>query len=541
MWGTADGIKLLDIINPTDYRELNQNAMEDARIPVWMGNAERNVGDNGNIQFIVSQAERNKIAGLNSDGDAGHSFIMKGVDTITGTVNGFTNIGNAMGQVTNTFYGGGFTNPDATGSTYYGSAPPEATTVSAFATGFNAATVLAVLGPGTQNGMCGGTAGTGSDCLKGFTELTNQNVTNLYDNGGVNTTPGSSNSGGSYDSSNPNSMWEYMPNATFATFNAFVGMGTSYVRKDPDATDTNFGTRFKTTFDSGLNLSLNYLYAYDPNPVVQVHWENASGTTLTPEVTTASGGAKTLHLTDGTNYYGAVTDYTGTLLNGSTSQATYNVASAAPVTLVFEETLERVHNIGTAMDFALETEVAPVVLRGEFLYQKDVKTPVINRTELGYGNITEALKMEEADYFKYVLGADITVMTNLMVSAQFIQSRNLDYVSEGGSLSSSTWKYTADQAAMHLSNGLQKAEENKEFYSLFFSKPFGESQLGRWNNITIYEEGGGWWNRFDVEYSFSDQLVGTAELNTYWGDENTTFGQFEESSNIQVGVKYLFD
>ncbi len=44
-----------------------------------------------------------------------------------------------------------------------------------------------------------------------------------------------------------------------------------------------------------------------------------------------------------------------------------------------------------------------------------------------------------------------------------------------------------------------------------------------------------------MEYSFSDQLVGTAELNTYWGDENTTFGQFEESSNIQLGIKYLFD
>ncbi|MGB5669130.1 MAG: DUF1302 family protein, partial [Sedimenticolaceae bacterium] len=36
VWGTADGIKLLDIINPTDYRELNQNGVEDARIPVWM-------------------------------------------------------------------------------------------------------------------------------------------------------------------------------------------------------------------------------------------------------------------------------------------------------------------------------------------------------------------------------------------------------------------------------------------------------------------------------------------------------------------------
>ncbi len=70
-----------------------------------------------------------------------------------------------------------------------------------------------------------------------------------------------------------------------------------------------------------------------------------------------------------------------------------------------------------------------------------------------------------------------------MVSGQFIQFRNLDFVD-------GTDRYTADPATMHLTNGLQRGWENKEFYSLFFSKPFGESQLGRWNNITIYEEGG---------------------------------------------------
>ena len=84
VWGTADGIKLLDMINPTDYRELVQAPMEDSRIPIWMIKTERDVGDSANIQFIVSQVQENVIPGLNSDGDAGHSFIMKGVDTITG-------------------------------------------------------------------------------------------------------------------------------------------------------------------------------------------------------------------------------------------------------------------------------------------------------------------------------------------------------------------------------------------------------------------------------------------------------------------------
>ena len=45
VWGTADGMKLLDAINPTDYSEMAQNQMEDSRIPVWMLNGERSLND----------------------------------------------------------------------------------------------------------------------------------------------------------------------------------------------------------------------------------------------------------------------------------------------------------------------------------------------------------------------------------------------------------------------------------------------------------------------------------------------------------------
>ena len=92
-----------------------------------------------------------------------------------------------------------------------------------------------------------------------------------------------------------------------------------------------------------------------------------------------------------------------------------------------------------------------------------------------------------------------------------------------------------------MANQLQQAEENKEFISLFLTKPFGSEQQGRWQNLTIFEDEGGYWNRFDVEYAFTDQWVGSAELNTYWGDEDSWFGQLEETSNIQVGVKYIFE
>ena len=137
-----------------------------------------------------------------------------------------------------------------------------------------------------------------------------------------------------------------------------------------------------------------------------------------------------------------------------------------------------------------------------------------------------------------------------MLSAQFIQERNLDYIDSpvdfNGTACSSVSStncgvYTTDYAAMHLTNGFQKAIENKEFYSLFLSKPFGASGEGRWNNILMLEEGGGRWNRFDVEYSLSNELIGTIEYNKYWGDDNTQFGQLEAASNVQVGLKYLFE
>jgi len=43
-----------------------------------------------------------------------------------------------------------------------------------------------------------------------------------------------------------------------------------------------------------------------------------------------------------------------------------------------------------------------------------------------------------------------------------------------------------------------------------------------------------------VEYSFNDELIGMAEMNKYWGDTNTQFGQMENSSNLQLGLKYIF-
>ena len=580
VWGTADGIKLLDIINPTDWREMAQNSMEDSRIPVWMLNAEMDLESGGNVQFILSQAEENKIAGFSNiststrtstatrapngsvtsmahtnidSADKGQTFIMKGVDTISGRSNGFLNIVPELATVAGTFgvLSAGFANSNVNGAfnlqnwTYAN--VQEFATNTGSGSGFGGA-----CGAGAYANINTGTAGATSPssayCLDVIAQTTNENITALLGDQDSSVTgvtgtvaQGAGGLGGNWDTANPNSVFEYMDQATFATFATFAGASSKYVVDHPSDSDLNIGTRYKGNMDNGLNYSFNYTYQYDQNPYIDLEWQNEAGTTLnvTESKDTSGGGVLntdtyyTILLDDGD---GDTTKY-GYYQTGTAGAS----AIANPAVMVFTEKKNKIHNMGSSLDYSLETDFAPVVLRGEFLYQKDVMSPVVNKAKLRIGNLTEGLTSVKGDRFKYVLGADVTVMTNLMLSGQFIQDRNLDFIDETVTAGNITGaRYTADQSAMHLTNGLQKAEENKEFYSFFMSKPFGAEQQHRWNNIFMFEENGGKWNRADVEYSFSDEIIGSAEYNKYWGDENTQFGQMEKSSNFQLGLKYIF-
>jgi hypothetical protein len=271
-------------------------------------------------------------------------------------------------------------------------------------------------------------------------------------------------------------------------------------------------------------------------------WQNDAGETLT--VNTDSAGTEAA---DDTALI-TLTDSAGVVYGGDDGDDTTVDGNAA--TLVMTQTLERAHNIGGSMDYALDTKnLGAVILRAEALYQKDVYSPIIDRGKLSIGDLTGALTMVKGDKFKYVLGADVTVLTNMMISTQFIQERNLDFINsdvdfDGTACGSEAncGVYTADFATMHLTNGFNMAEENKNYYSLFFSKPFGSSAQHRWNNIMMYEDqgSGGKWNRLDAEFSLTDNVQFTAEYNKYWGDENTQFGQLAAASNAQVGFKYDF-
>ncbi len=708
VWGTADGIKLLDIINPTDFRELNQNVSEDARIPVWMINAERDFDSGANIQFIVSEAQPNFIAGLDKDGDSGAPFIFKGVDTITGKTNGFLNIARDMGKTSGVFQtllgmggltslnGGPMALTTVAGFTSLGTgAPfpdfnqvgaslltpptidlngdgiPEAITTDAFGDGsniiqfaspstlpnpsdpnfpndtgsINNALIKAVFLPfmnGLQNGnnVLNAAANTSGDLLNNFTVYMgqlqtafangvgidfdqdgnedidnatigtalnalftqmNSNVLGALSMQGVDTTDPNQVAGalsqasgmtvaaadvtgvtqvyqqavqavaiegmkqsffsnsttnqfdGTLSPDNPTSAFDLMANTAFATFTGFIGMKTDY-RRDYDTdpfSDTNLAFRYKNSTDSGTNFSLNYAYRLDSNPYVEMHWENQTGDTLSvqeiPVAIDALGQPLDFNQ-DGVidNPNPKAVDVNMVLLFNPDGTPFDSQNGMNPATLVFEEKLNRVSTFGASFDTAIDTESVPVVVRGEFSYDVATKQPVIDKAKLAVGDLVGALKMEDADMFKYVLGVDVTVMTNLLVSTQLIQFYNLDYIDEKRTCNAASGvqfdcsRYTGDFTSMHLSNGLKKGDEVETFISFFLSKPFGSDGEHRWNNILIAENDGGYWDRFDVEYSFNDDMIGTVEYNKYWGDENTMFGQFENSSNLQLGFKYIF-
>ena len=581
VWGTADGMKLLDMINPTDYGEMAQNQMEDSRIPVWMVNAEKTQADGSEIQVIVSQPRENIFAGLNrhidtkvrkntfngttneditlNEGtDTGHAFIMKGPDTITGVHYGFLNIVPDLGGVAGRFAGGfGGAGTLATagmngfvlGGTSGGSFEPM--TMSGMATAMKTANAGTAVGalldaetddytdlPGTAstlfegaitsaaNFFAGGTATdaqknalTGQQLLKaGFASQYDTNLADL-------TTEATAADSTAFD---------YMGNTTFMTFDAFVNAGSQYVYDMPENSEIDLATRYKNSTANGVNYSLNASYNYDKNPIIDLSWRNTTtGAKLHVNKMVYDSGSMKVDSSATSNYTLMLTDDVkadGTVLaNGD-----YGGAAGTHATLRFTQKVKRVKQIGGSFDMAIESEeLGPVVIRGEALYTKDAYSPIIDKNKLSYGDLVGALEMVKGDKAKFVLGADITALTNMMVSAQFIQESDLDFV-DGAN------RYTADYATMHMTNGFNKAIKDKNFYSLFFSKPFGASGEHRWNNITMYEENGGKWNRLDAEFSIDDDTQATVEYNKYWGNENTQFGQLEASSNVQAGFKYSF-
>lgn len=53
VWGQADGLKVLDVINPQNYREFNLADFEDSRIATWMLNVQQTIAADTSLQILL--------------------------------------------------------------------------------------------------------------------------------------------------------------------------------------------------------------------------------------------------------------------------------------------------------------------------------------------------------------------------------------------------------------------------------------------------------------------------------------------------------
>jgi len=52
VWGQADGIKVLDVVNPQSFREFILDDFDDSRIPLWLVNLEYSFGESSALQLL---------------------------------------------------------------------------------------------------------------------------------------------------------------------------------------------------------------------------------------------------------------------------------------------------------------------------------------------------------------------------------------------------------------------------------------------------------------------------------------------------------
>jgi len=507
VWGTADGIRLLDIVNPSDFRDFYQSSMEDLRVTLWMAKAELALDHQTTLQGIwIPDIRANQFPGLTREGDQGHPFVFKGIDAITGDIWGLTQLSPRLGDLSEGFNQSlGFPDPS-----FFREDTVHSTGVLSPGVGLNPFVEEAIrdLGlPSEEYNLALLSAGDGRQ----------------------------------------NSMFEFMPSATMETILNYGNVSSDYRRKYPSSfRDGNFGIRWKGS-RRNITYSVNYYYHWGNNPAVEFSYE-ASGRRVVPIVEKgANGSGAPISITGFTDSDGRI--YSGALGHPSNDGDPQKVDQ---IVLVATEKLYRVHSIGGSMDITVSTDFGPVVMRGEFLYDRGERTPVLDQGILGTGDLANGLKMESADFFRYALGVDKSILNNIYASIQFIQFVNLDYIDAltrgrdilGDPLIDSVTGeaftlQSVDFPTMNLRNGFRQARKYKSFWSLHLTKDFYYDQL-RLSNLLLYSNDGGYWDRLILEYQYDDRWRFSAESNLYFGNEDDVLGQFRDSSSFRIAVSYAF-
>lgn len=309
--------------------------------------------------------------------DQGQAFIMKGVDTITGQVNGFLNIVPELGSMA------GFTGEF---STLAGSSA----TVASFGSLSEASSNLYDLGFNSSDGSA---LMTGAELLATGYNTNLGSTTNLIE--------------WEWPAEESDSMFEYMGDATFATFDSFVGAKSisSTYKIDGVVSDIAdyavFTPAYQYDFLDG--------YAY-----LSLYWENDTGESLTVVeqtseiLTSASSSTVTLILQDETaSVYGGSTNTAATLvfeniyLPDITSDEVTQVVATDESFKVFEDILSTIGNYS----------VGDRVINIGYV-------PVIDKEKLSYGDLVGAFKMEQVLATTNELGIDMIYNNKLVYTIE---------------------------------------------------------------------------------------------------------------------------
>ncbi len=94
VWGTADGVRILDLVNPLDYREWTLRNYVETRIPLWMINAEGELLMDGHLQLLlIPDYEPNYYA------PAGAPFTLRTVAIGARAINDWTQFGGTVQSI----------------------------------------------------------------------------------------------------------------------------------------------------------------------------------------------------------------------------------------------------------------------------------------------------------------------------------------------------------------------------------------------------------------------------------------------------------
>lgn len=66
VWGKADGLKILDVINPQSYRKFILAPFEESRIPLWIAKIEKPLSDNVDLQVLWIPDNTSHVLPINS-------------------------------------------------------------------------------------------------------------------------------------------------------------------------------------------------------------------------------------------------------------------------------------------------------------------------------------------------------------------------------------------------------------------------------------------------------------------------------------------